>query len=335
MTIRCQVGYPDAISFLCLFSVGLVGIIVPTLQYISIATDEFGANNISVIIDCYSKKGADSNKTCHDISTAVEDKLAVLNIKINIVQGVLAPFFVFALGGFSDIAGKKFAVIFILSVSIVRCIALTINALFMDKFPPDFYIVVSGFLLGIGGGSIMAINNFLIGYLSVTTLSHKQTSRFSLLIGVGLIGFILGPLIAGLILQFTSAYFIIGLISIVLLTIALCLTVFCLKPQDKTSEIEQRFMNISGFKKKFASAMRFQYQNTINLFKYQSYLGKFIGANLMFMLTSVGLASPLVIVSTVYVLGEPFKWSSKARGYFGAGKIFNLLFYLMTSIQSN
>ena len=332
MLCRCTIGFPDLISFICLFSVGLCAVILPTLQYISIGTDEFGAGNLSIIIECYKNTDVDVNKTCQYISATVQYKLASLTMNTNIVQGVISPFFVFALGGFSDVVGKKFAVIFILSVNIVRSVALTVNAFFLVNFPPNLYIFFNGFVMGIGGGSILAINGFLIGYLSATTPSQKQTTRFSLLLGVGLIGFILGPLTAGLILQYTTSYFIIGIISVLMLVLGLSLAIAGLKPIDKTSEIEQRFRNVSSFKKKFGIAMRFQYQNTIDLFKYQSHLGKFIGANLMYMLTSVGLASPLVIVSTVYLLGEPFKWSTETRGYFSAGKIFD--YYIFTLFYS-
>ena len=314
---RCVIGLPDLIAFICLFSTSIYTVIVPALQYISLGIEKYGIENVSLIIDCY--KEDDTNVTCKQMGDMISEELSSLTVYVNTVKGVFAPIFVILLGGYSDAVGKKFAINSVLFINVLWCISLCINTIFPTKYPSFIYVIVNGLLLGINGGSTFTVNTFLTGYLSITTPPSKQAGRFGLLLGCGLIGYVTGPIICGFIMSVTTKYWIIGMVSTSLMTSAWMLGIFCLKPleiETATSDAQQR-----GFCEKFSVALKFQYQNTIDLFKYQSFLGKYLGANVMFMLSSVGLISPIVVLSTVYLLAPPFKWSTGPRSYFMAGKL--------------
>ena len=323
---RCIIGLPDLIAFICLFSTSIYSVIVPPLQYISLGIEKYGIENVSLIIACY--KEDDTNVTCKHMGDTIAEDLSSLTVYVNTVKAVFAPIFVILLGGYSDAVGKKFAINSVLFINVLWCIALCINTIFPTKYPSWIYVIANGFLLGINGGSTFTVNNFLTGYLSITTPPSKQAGRFGLLLGFGLIGYVTGPIVCGLIMSVTTKYWIIGMISTSLMLSALMIGIFCLKPLETETISSEAQKN--GFCERFSTALKFQYQNTIDLFKYQSFLGKYLGANFMYMLSSVGLISPIVVLSNVYLLAPPFKWSTGPRSYFMAGKSKNTLFNLTT-----
>ena len=313
----CGIGFPDLISFLTLYSTSLYSPIVPALQYVSLGIEKYGIENVTFIIACY--KENDTNVTCKDIGDAISSDMSSLTVYINTVKAVCAPIFVVLLGGYSDAVGKKFAINTVLFVNIVWCIVILFNTIFLTGYPSWMYVLANGFILGVNGGSTFTVNNFLTGYLSISTPPSKQTGRFSLLLGFGLLGFVLGPVTSGLVLRVTTKYWIIGALSVSLMFIAMIIGIFCLKPIENKPGIAANVQQ-TGFFDSFVKAMKFQYHNTIDLFKYQSFLGKFLGANFMYMLGSVGLISPIVVLSQVYLLAAPFKWTTSSRGYFSTGK---------------
>lgn len=312
----CALGFPDVISFLCLFSTGVYGVLVPVLTYVTLGIERYGAENVSLIVACYSVKN-ESNVTCTSIGDAITEDLSSITVYINTVKAICAPIFMFLLGSYSDTVGQKFAINAILCVNVFWCAIYLVNTFFLTNFPSGMYIFANGFILGVAGGSTFTVNSFLNGYLSLTTPPSKQAARFSLLMGFSLIGYITGPVVSGIIMKVTLKFWILGVLSTCMMTAALLIGVFALKQiQDKPAdEITDR-----NFCEKFTRALKRQYRNIIDLFRYQAYLGKYLSANLMFLLSSVALISPFVVISSVYLLADPFKWSISARSYLTAGK---------------
>ena len=313
----CGFEFPYVIAFINLFSTSLYSAIVPALQYVTLGIEKYGIENVTLISACYKENG--SNVTCKDIGDVISNDMSSLAVYINAVKGVCAPIFVILLGGYSDAVGKKFAIITLLFVNMIWCILLLSNTIFITGFHSWMYVIVCGFILGLNGGSTFTVNSFLIGYMSITTPPSKQTGKFSLILGCGLIGSVLGPVTSGLILRVTTKYWIIGLLSTSLMAITLTIGILCLKPLENKSGIKANVRQ-NGFFVTFVEALKFQYHNTIDLFKYQSFLGKFIAANFMFILSSVGVISPITILVSVYLLADPFKWTTSSRAYLGSGK---------------
>ena len=309
----CSIGFPDLISFICLFSTSLYSVINPALQYVSVGIEKYGIENATLIVACY--KENDTNITCKDMGDAIAKDLSSLTVYVNTVKAVCSPIFVILLGGYSDAVGKKFAIITVLSINAIWSTILLFNTIFLTHYPSWIYVLANGFILGLNGGSTFTVNNFLTGYLSITTPPSKQTGRFSLLLGCGLIGFVSGPIVCSLIMSATTKYWIIGVVATAMMASAIMIAIFCLQPLERPAGRDG-----ASFLEKFVDALKFQYQNSRDMFKYQPYIGKFLGANFMYMLSSVGLISPFVVISTVYLLAPPFKWSTSARGYFVAGK---------------
>lgn len=316
------IGFPDLIVFICMISSGINNALIPTLTYYSIALDEYSTDNFTLIEQCYAMKDVTQNSTCKEMGSTVESALTSLTVKINIVKAILSPLSMFLLGGLSDAVGKRFPVYVTLAINLCWSLITMANTYFLTSFRPNYYIFDNGFILGLSGGSFFTISTYLVGYLAITTPPQQQTQRFSTLMSVGLLGTTLGHLFAGLYLQFSNlkyAFFTLGSFSTGLVVIGLLLSIFCLRRVDPVTDLESSISQTRSLRGKAFIAFKHQYYNTIDMFRHQAYLGKFVMANFMYMLTIMGCVSPLIVITNVYLLAAPFKWSATSRSYLVAG----------------
>ena len=312
--VRFAVGIPDLISFLCVCATTMYNPLIPTMQYYSLGIERYGIDNTSLVLAC--NKENDTNVTCKEIGDAIAKDLSTLNVYVHSVKAICAPIFVILLGGYSDAVSKKLGIITILSINVTWCIILLFNTIFPTHYPSWIYVLANGVILSLAGGSALTVTSFLIGYLSITTPQSKQPGRFGLLMGCGLLGVFCGPGLFGIIAKLTSQIWIVGVVATGLMISGLLAAIFGLKPLETASEPES---NETDFFEKFVNAMKFLYDNTIDLFKNNPTLGKFIRALLMHMFSSVGFSAQVAVVSSVYAVAAPFKWGSRERSFFIAG----------------
>eukprot|EP00116_Pleurobrachia_bachei_P004109 sb/3464371/ len=303
-----RVGLPDCIGLLCFIVLGLSVSIIPTIQFISLAVKRYGEDSLDLSLECYHQSKEKRNETCKEMLSKLQDDISSLQFGINLTKGILAPFFVFALGALADVFGQKIPIVFSVFMNLVWAAGIFCCALFSSHVPFWAYIILMGVGLGLAGGSTFVTITFITGYLSILTPVQDQAVRFGTLIGIGMVGVVVGPLISGVVLSaYPTMYYICPLAStgFACINFVLCCFLKPIKPEERPGSVGQ--------------ALKAQFGNIRDLFKYQSYLPKFLGTIVMYMFCSVGLIAPLVFIPTVYSLGEPFKWTASFRAFFQSG----------------
>ena len=320
-----QVGFPDLIAFLLFFSLTLSGVPSQSLMYISAGIQEYSVSNISYVMECYHQHH--KNQSCKDIDLKLQNAISSLQIWINVFKGILGPVCALILGGLADILGKKAPILYIVALSNIWSLFILINCVFPHKIPLFYYLIQDGLINGLCGGSTWTINTFNIAYISTITHHQQRAARIGTLIAIGFMGTLLGPLISGVILQYSELYIIPGIGSSVLSIIALLITIFCLK-NVHNAEVHEHLNALDSTVDKFWLVIRYQFDTLRDVCQRREILPRLVGSVVMYLLTVVGMATPLLFVITVYIRGAPFNWTNSQIAFLAAGTI------LVLAIQS-
>ena len=118
------------------------------------------------------------NSTCTDIDSKIQDALADINIYINLFKGLLGPCSLIIMGSLSDLIGKKPPIIFILALNFLWAATSLVNSIFISTFPTWMFIVQSGVLPGLMGGSNSTMCTLQMAYVAWRIPVEKRASRF-------------------------------------------------------------------------------------------------------------------------------------------------------------
>lgn len=159
--------------------------------------------------------------------------------------------------------------------------------------------------------------------------------RFSTLLGVGLVGFLLGLLLSGLMMSH-NLYLKIAQLATASGFIILLVAYLALESEVETHSLKEDYHRITENKRlvfKILFSIQLQLKNFRELFITSPHRSSFIMVIFMFFFTHMGQICPLDMIAMVYSLGEPFKWSAQFRSYYGSGILLALAIQSLVTVR--
>lgn len=140
-----------------------------------------------------------------NISDAVQDKAASLEVIDGILVAIPALIFSLFVGAWSDVNGRKSVLILPFIGNILSFVVYIVNYYWFDAIPSPH--LLWGSIAGLTGGYVV-LNIGLYGYVSDVTNAENRTMRLSILNGVFSAGFVVGTTLGGKLYKAYGNYYL-------------------------------------------------------------------------------------------------------------------------------